>query len=335
MQKSDNTLEYNHLSKGAHTALEFIDMRRKGMAPSLKTSFRKLNSALLNGIDWYRIFTIAGLSGSGKSTIAENLKRDFIDLNPDEKFKILSFEFEMRIEDQIARNLSSKVHKSVKDIYSAENPLNDADFDKIESLLEETKLSPIYYVDNVGSVEQIISTIKKFVLDMNLSEKEEGVVITIDHLLLTKGKEGDSEKRKIDNLMFELVALKKYFSSIGQKCLFITISQLNRDIKTGDRVLKRKLHFPTQNDLFAASSIFYCSDYVLITHNPSTIEGLGLVYGPSTAEHPNGLPVMCPNDPDRAMIYWHIIKERFGETCIIPMVEDFKNSRLEEFNFNG
>lgn len=331
MQKSSNSLEYRHISRGAATALEFIDLRRKGLAPSLKTSFPKLNSVLLDGIDWYRIFTIAGLSGSGKSTIAENLKRDFIALNPKEKFKILSFEFEMRIEDQIARNLSSRIHKSVKEIYSASEPLDEASFNKIEELLKETESSPVYYVDNVGSVSEIIATIEEFATNMQLLEKGEGLVVTIDHLLLTKDKTGDGERAKIDSLMYELTALKKYYSSIGLKCLFITLSQLNRDIKTGDRVLKRSLHFPTQNDLFAASSVYFCSDYVLITHNPSTVEGLGLIYGPSTVENPNGLPVRCPSDTSRAMIYWHVIKERFGETKIISMVEDFKNSRLEEY----
>lgn len=32
------------------------------------------------------------------------------------------------------------------------------------------------------------------------------------------------------------------------------------------------------------------------------------------------------------MVYFHLIKERFGKTVIIPAVEDFKNATVEEVN---
>jgi RecA/RadA recombinase len=37
----------------------------------LKTGFKKLDKALLDGIEWNRILTIAALSGGGKSITLE------------------------------------------------------------------------------------------------------------------------------------------------------------------------------------------------------------------------------------------------------------------------
>lgn len=48
---------------------QYIEDRMSGKEKSLKTGSHKLNSHLMNGFDWGRIITVAGLSGSGKSTI--------------------------------------------------------------------------------------------------------------------------------------------------------------------------------------------------------------------------------------------------------------------------
>lgn len=323
-------MEIKHISYGAKKAREYIEKRRNGEEKSLKTSFERLNRTFLNGIDWYRIFTIAGLSGSGKSTILENIKRDLVTLNPDEHFDILSFEFEMRIEDQIARNISSVIGKSVKDIYSMNTPLNGDDMSKVDEVLSGYLNSPVYYIDRVGSVDDIFETIGQFV--SKREDKNRGLIITIDHVLLTKGKTGQAEKERVDDLMHRLVSLKQYFSSIGLKCIFIVLSQLNRDIETGDRVLNKALHYPTKNDIFAASSVYYSSDYVMITHKPAGINGIKDHYGPGEDGFPKGLPVYCPTDDSKHMIYWHVIKERFGQQVILPMVEDFASSRVNEYS---
>lgn len=44
-------MEYRHISYGVESAIKSIDKRRKGELRSLKTSFQKLNKALLNGVD--------------------------------------------------------------------------------------------------------------------------------------------------------------------------------------------------------------------------------------------------------------------------------------------
>lgn len=207
--------------------------------------------------------------------ILEEIKRDFIDLNPDEKFEILSFDFEMLIEDQLTRYTSSKVRKSLKEIYSAEAPLNDKDYKKVMDILEARKTAPIYYVDNPGTPEEIRATIIDFAAHRNLLADNKGLVVSIDHTTLVKGKTGEAEKAVIDALMTEFLGLKKYFASIGLRCIFLVLSQLNRDIERPERTNNPLLHFPTRNDLFAASSVYHCSDYLMITHRPAKVNGIG------------------------------------------------------------
>lgn len=274
------------------------------------------------------------MSGSGKSTIAEQLKRGIVTNNPEAKIKILSFEFEMLAQDQIIRNLSGKLGVEVKQILSAtQNTLTDEEVSKITSHALQMTNMPIYYVDTVGSVPQISETIFSFINEYKMVENNEGLIVTIDHVLLTKGRTGEDEKTKVVNLMHDLVAIKKYLSSIGMNITFIILSQLNREIERTDRIINSSLHYPNRNDIFASSSVFYSSDYVLISHKPSVIDGIGTYYGPARPGFPKGLPVFNPTNPDQPMIYWHLIKERFGSPKILTMVDDFAHSQVLEFEF--
>jgi replicative DNA helicase len=323
-----NSLKILNSAQGADRAIEYIKKRQSGEITSLKTSFEKFNKAILNGVDWNRILTIGGLSGGGKSTFLEQLRNDFYALN-DEKFYTLSFEFEMVMQDILAKSASSAIDKSVKEIYSAFEPLSDADFLKVERHIKESVSERKFYVDTTGTVSQIVNTILEFVALKNLSETGEGIVVCIDHVLLTKSKLGEAEKAVIDNLMQSLVELKKHFATVGVRSLFLILSQLNRNLEDADRIATPSLHYPNRNDIFAASSVFYCSDYVIVLHRPATLTGIGKGYGPPKEKFKNGLPIRGESGD---MVYLHILKERFGKTGIIALEENFKFSKLKEVN---
>lgn len=325
MKSQSSSLPINHISEGTARTYQYILDRKEGRITSLKTSKNKFNQALMNGLDWGRILTIAGLSSAGKSTILEEMKRDFIALNPTEKFDILSFEFEMLIEDQIARRLSAVTGKTVKELYSAFTPLKE--IDKVKDILDEVAKDPIYYVDQVATVDEVESTVMNFAVNKSIPT-DRGLVVTIDHVLLTKGAQGEKEKEIVDTLMHRLVAIKKKLSSMKVRVSFIVLSQLNREIEQPERVLKSILHFPTRNDIFGASSVYQCSDYLLISHRPANINGIRN-YGPpmKSKGFPEGLPI---RHEGRDVIYWHLIKERHGTPTLLVMLEDFANARVQE-----
>lgn len=166
----------------------------------------------------------------------------------------------------------------------------------------------------------------------NLQNTGQGLVVTIDHTLLTRGKTGQSQKAKVDDLCEMFVELKKQFVEMEIPIIIIMLSQLNRDIKDKSRVTNPALHYPTDNDIFASSSVYHASDYVLVTHKPARVSGIENHYGPGAGtQYPYGYPVYNPENPDEAMIYWHIIKNRFGDEGIIMMVDEFEYASIREY----
>lgn len=333
MGKESFSLPIEHYSAKIEAAKEFIRGRMDGKFPSLKTSFKRLNDALFDGLEWNRIITFAGMSGAGKSIALSQIKRDLVDLNPDSKFDILSFEMEMSGIDQVTRDISSKVNMSTKKIYSAGSKLSQNEYDLIAKTSDAMKYYPIYIIDKVGTVEQIINTIKQYVDQDGFKASGKGIIVTMDHTLLVKGVMGENaEKDIVDKLYKALVALRKHFEVEGIRCIFIVLNQLNRDIEKGERITNPMLQYPSRNDIFGSSAPFYCSDYVIVTHKPAIIEGIGKYYGPPKEGYLYGLPVFNPFNPSQAMVYWHVLKARFAGSGIIPLLDDFENSKILEFN---
>lgn len=226
--------------------------------------------------------------------------------------------------DELAKDISSKLSIPLKEIYSAGDKITDSSQEKVESALDNMKEYPINVIDNPGTVTNIKDTILSYCQINQLNKQNKGLVIFLDHALLITPDDGEDEKTKVDNFFHTIVALKKYLSSIGIRVIFIILHQLNRNIESTERVTNPKLHYPNKTDLFAASSVYYSSDYVVIIHRPCLVNGLGNWYGPER------MPVFNPLDTNQPMIYLHVIKDRFGSTGIIPFLDELKYSRIKE-----
>jgi len=330
-KRSFKSLTVKEITEVIEEAKVYIDHRKSGKERSLRVGSDKVNQSFMGGFDWNRIITLAGMPGSGKSTLLRQWIKEFVELNLDQEFEILNFQFEMLGVDELAKDVSSKTQLTLKEIYSATESLADAKQKRITEILDSMKEYPISVVDNLGTVANIKDTILSFCATKDLAKLNKGLVVTMDHSLLVKAENREDEKTKVDNLFHTLVALKKYLHSIGIKAMFIILHQLNRNIESVERVTNSNLHFPNKTDLFAASSVYYSSDYVIIIHRPCLIEGLRNWYGPAADGKP-GLPIFNPQDQNQPMIYLHIIKERFGETQILSMLDELKYSRIVEYH---
>ncbi len=94
-QKSTNTLNFRHISTATNEAVDYIKQRKNHEIQSLKTRWNKFNKHCMGGIEPNTIYTIVGISGSGKSSFVNTLENDLIDLNPNQDIVILNFSFEM------------------------------------------------------------------------------------------------------------------------------------------------------------------------------------------------------------------------------------------------
>jgi len=314
MNLSNKILPLRNIKDPTNEIVKYIADRRAGIVRSLKTRWPKFNEQCMGGIEPNTIYTVAGISGSGKSAFANSLETDLFDLNPETEFVVLSFNFEMLSSRQVGRKISYKLAKTTQQLYgSGKEKLNEAEYHAVLEEARKIERYPIYYVDVPGNVDEIKTTILHF---MELPEiKGKWVVIFLDHTLLTKGRLGNSERETLSDLQHMFMEIKKYGSNT-----VVQLSQLNREIETTERIVKPNLHFPIRRDIFGSESIFQASDYLFVLHRP---ELLGIKeYGPSGWDVPN-------------LIYMHILKNREGKPAIIKFKNNLKHNRIDQHDENN
>jgi len=292
----------------AQEAINYIKGRRSHNIVSLKTRWNKLNKQCMGGIEPNTVYTIAGISGSGKSSFANLIQSDLIDLNSNEDIVILTFSLEMVGFRQVGRTLSNKLRKTTSTLYSAEKDLDDETFNKVVNVSNQLKEYPIYFVDSPGTPMQVEQTIRNF-YDLYVKNTNKHFVVIYDHALLTK---------QVGSVLETISELERVFIQIKKLPLtsIIQITQMNRNIESPERVNNPQNHYPMRSDLSSSDSIFQASDYVLVLHRP---EILGIQeYGPSRL-------------PTVNKVYIHILKNRdAGKPCILEFENDLMYNNLIE-----
>jgi hypothetical protein len=304
------------IEQAAKQAADYIAKRRSGEIKSLKTPWKKFNSVGLGGLEWQTITTVAGMSGGGKTTILNELETSLIELNPEEEFEILSFNFEMLARNLISRKISKKLNLSTKQLHSGEEGFKLDEKTYRDAIDECKRLSKykIHYVDIPGDVNQIKHTIMSKYAEINKDilddSKKKGLVVMLDHSLLVK--KGDATERALlMDIMETFNGLKKVIKS-----LYIIASQMNRQIEDVERLQNNRMHYPRKADIFGGDGLYMYSDIVMVTMNPEYM----------------GLDTYGPNDwPVAGRLYWHFIKTRESEPVIAAMKNLLKYNKVEDF----
>lgn len=296
------------MSVVAQEAINYISGRRDRKIVSLKTRWGKFNKQCMGGIEPNTVMTIAGISGSGKSSFANLIQTDLIDLNPDENIIVLTFSLEMVGFRQVGRTLSSKLRKTTSTLYSSETDLDDATFRQVINVSNQLKEYPIYFVDNPGTPTQVYQTICAF-YDQYVKNTGKHFVIIYDHALLTK--QVGSVLETISELERVFIQVKKFpLTSI------IQITQMNRNIESSERINNPLSHYPMRSDLSSSDAVFQASDYVIVIHRPEILNIQE--YGP------NHLPTSNK-------VYIHLLKNRdAGKPCILEFENDLMYNNLIE-----
>lgn len=307
-QISSKTLSFRHISTATNEAVEYIRKRKNHEIQSLATRWKKFNKSCMGGIEPNTIYTIVGISGSGKSSFVNTLETDLIDLNSNQDVIVLNFSFEMLSSRQVGRKISSKLRQTTAELYSANNELTDDLLDRVEQTSQQIKSYPIYYVDTPGTVEDIASTINYF---YETKAKDKKFVIILDHTLLVEGQNRESALQVISELQKLFIKVKKLPNTT-----IIQLSQMNRNIENPERINNPSMHYPMRSDISSADTIFHASDYVICIHRPELLNIQQ--YGP------NRLLV-------KNKVYLHILKNRdAGECTILEFDNDLKYNNLIE-----
>jgi replicative DNA helicase len=308
MEQNLSDLGIRPISVVAQETIDYIKGRREHNITSLRTRWKKFNSQCMGGIEPNTVYTITGISGTGKSSFANLIETDLIDLNQNEDIIILSFSLEMVGFRQIGRTLSNKLEKATSELYSAEKDLDDQTFARVVTVANQLKKYPIYFVDNPGTSKQVEEIIMWF-YNKYVKGTNKHFVIMYDHALLTK-REG-SVLETISNLLQVFIQVKKLpYTSV------ILLTQMNRNIESPERINNPSAHYPMRSDLSSSDAVFQGSDYVLALHRP---ELLGIQeYGPSKL-------------PTQNKVYMHILKNRdAGKPCILRFENQLMHNNLVE-----
>lgn len=296
------------MSVVAQEAVNYIAGRREHNITSLKTRWMKFNKQCMGGIEPNTVYTIAGISGSGKSSMANLIQTDIIDLNPNEDIIVLTFSLEMVGFRQVGRTLSNKLRRTTSTLYSSEMDLDESTFKDVINVSNQLKKYPIYFVDNPSTPTQVNNIIRWF-YDKYVKNTNKHFVIIYDHALLTK-QEG-STIETISELERVFIQAKKLpLTSV------IQLAQMNRNIEQPERINNPLSHYPMRSDLSSSDSIFQASDYVIVIHRPEILNIQE--YGP------NHLPV-------NNKVYLHMLKNRdAGKPCILEFENDLMYNNLIE-----
>ena len=308
MEQSSFNLNIRPMSVVAQEAINYIAGRRDHSIVSLKTRWKKLNKQCMGGIEPNTIYTFAGVSGTGKSSMANLIQTDIIDENPKEDIIVLTFSLEMVGFRQVGRTLSNKLTMTTSQLYSSEKDLDDSTFDDVVKVSNELKKYPIYFVDTPGTSTQVEQTIMSF-YKTYVEGKNKHFVIIYDHTLLTK---------QVGSQLETIADLEKVFIQIKKLPLtsVIQIAQMNRNIESSERINNPSVHYPMRSDLSSSDAMFQASDYVLVLHRPE-IYGIH-EYGPNKL-------------PTTNKVYMHMLKNRdAGKPCILEFENDLMYNNLIE-----
>lgn len=296
------------MSVVAQEAINYISGRREHTIVSLKTRWEKLNKQCMGGIEPNTVYTIAGISGSGKSSFANEISTDIIDLNPDQEIIELIFSLEMVGFRQVGRTLSNKLRRTTSTLYSSETSLDDRTFSQVVKVSAQLKKYPIYFVDKPLTPMQVEQIIFSF-YDTYVKGTNKHFIVMYDHALLTK---------PIGSVIETLQELERVFINVKKLPLtsVIQLAQMNREIEKPERINNSTSHYPMRSDISSADALFQASDYVIIIHRP---EILGIQeYGPSRL-------------PTANKVYLHMLKNRdAGKPCILEFENDLAFSNLIE-----
>jgi len=249
-----------HISEAYQAALDYMRQRKEGEIKSIKTPWSKVNQMTMDGLEWNNIIVIGGRPGSGKTMFTNLITREAFKLNPDQKFGVLDFQFEMIARTIAMREFSGSLGKSLKDLSSCYSEISDDDFEAAYKYAKQNGDKNIWTVDKPLTVKEIQAKIEEMLKRFNMP-----FIITLDHSVLVS--KSSSEKDQFDtlhNLAKMMTNMKKY------PVMFIVLTQLNREVESIERQKPGTYgNYLFDSDIYGGDALLQHADLVLGINRPS------------------------------------------------------------------
>ena len=291
-------------------ALVYMKKRQSGEEKSIYTPWPKFNDATTDGLEWNTLTVIGGRPGSGKTLIKDQIIRESFDLNPDDNFRVLEFQFEMVGRTSAMREFSSVTGKTYKELCSAGSKLSTDVINTCHQYAKDRVKNPVDIISRPMTVNQMREQI-----DMYMDEhKGTKTIITLDHTILVK--RAPYQNNRLD-MLFEL---GEFFTQCKRDypCLFIALSQLNRNIDNPERAVDGKYgNYVLESDIFGSDAMLQHADNLIGINRPAKQKIR--YYGPDR---------YIIKD-DRTLVL-HFLKARNGDTRMSFFRGEFEKMQIAE-----
>lgn len=287
------------LWSGQHSAfneaLKYMKNRQAGLEKSIYTPWPKFNDATVDGLEWNSLTVIAARPGSGKTLIKDQIIRESFILNPHDDFRVLEFQFEMVGRNSAIREFTSVTGKPYKELTSANgSKLSDTVLNQCYEYAKTRVKYPVDVISTPLTVNQMREQIDMYME----AHKGKKTIITLDHTLLVK--RAPYQKDRLD-MLFEL---GEFFTQSKREypCLFIVLSQLNRNVEDPDRAIDGKYgNYITEQDIFGSDAMLQHADTLIGVNRPAHRKIR--FYGPDR--------YIIEDD---SVLVFHFLKARNGDT---------------------
>jgi len=243
-------------------ALKYMMKRQTGEEKSIYTPWPKFNDATTDGLEWNTLTVIGGRPGSGKTLIKDQIIRESFDLNPNDDFRVLEFQFEMVGRTSAIREFSSLTGKTYKELCSAGSVISSDTINNCHEYAKERVKHPVDIISTPMTVNQMRDQLDMY---MNV-HKGKKTMITLDHTILVK--RAPYQNNRLD-MLFEL---GEFFTQAKRDypCLFIALSQLNRNIDNPDRAIDGKYgNYVLESDIFGSDAMLQHADTLIGINRPA------------------------------------------------------------------
>jgi len=293
-----------------NSGLKYMLNRQKGLEKSIYTPWPKFNDATTDGLEWNTLTVIGGRPGSGKTLIKDQIIRESFTLNPNDDFRVLEFQFEMVGRTSALREFSSITGKTYKELCSAGSKLSTDIINICHQYAKERVKNPVDIISRPMTINQMREQVDLY-MDHHKGKK---TIITLDHTMLVK--RAPYQNNSLD-MLFEL---GEFFTQCKRDypCLFITLSQLNRNIDNPDRAVDGKYgNYILESDIFGSDAMLQHADNLIGINRPAKQKIK--YYGPDR--------YIINSERDLVL---HFLKARNGDTRMSFFKGEFEKMQISE-----
>lgn len=291
-------------------ALKYMHNRAKGEEKSIYTPWPKFNDATTDGLEWNTLTVIGGRPGSGKTLLKDQIIRESFSLNPHDDFRVLEFQFEMVGRTSALREFSSITGKTYKELCSAGSQISSDVLIKCHEYAKQRVKYPVDVISTPMTVNQMREQIDMY-MEENNGKK---TIITLDHTMLVK--RAPYQNNSLD-MLFEL---GEFFTQTKRQypCMFIVLSQLNRNIDNPERAIDGKYgNYILESDIFGSDAMLQHADTLVGINRPA--KQRIKYYGPDRY-------VIA----DDKTLVLHFLKARNGDTRMSFFKANFERMEIQE-----